>query len=114
MGEFSGLRRPLATSVLTAAYVVTMSFTSGFATQFEYAVLVMCAGYPPRCGNIPPAGNDQPGPPMLSGVDKLFFRRNFSLVFLIFFLFLVFVEFFLTTTHSLLLTFIATIAPGMF
>lgn len=31
-----------ATSALTAIYVVTMSFTGGFQSQFEYAVLLIC------------------------------------------------------------------------
>lgn len=31
-----------AASLLTAVYVVTMSWTSGFVSQFEYAVLLIC------------------------------------------------------------------------
>lgn len=33
----------LAASLLTATYVVTMSFTSGFRSQFGYAVVLICA-----------------------------------------------------------------------
>lgn len=34
----------IATSALTAIYVVTMTFTGGFVSQFEFAVLLMCTG----------------------------------------------------------------------
>ncbi|MGA7356373.1 MAG: hypothetical protein WBW76_13165 [Candidatus Cybelea sp.] len=34
----------LAAALLTGIYVVTMSFTSGFMSQFDYAVLLLCVG----------------------------------------------------------------------
>jgi uncharacterized membrane protein YphA (DoxX/SURF4 family) len=34
----------LATSLLTGIYIVAMSFTSGFMSQFAYAVLLICVG----------------------------------------------------------------------
>jgi uncharacterized membrane protein YphA (DoxX/SURF4 family) len=34
----------LATSLLTGIYVITMSFTSGFMSQFDYGVLLICVG----------------------------------------------------------------------
>lgn len=34
----------LATALLTGIYVVTMSFSSGFMSQFDYAVLLLCVG----------------------------------------------------------------------
>jgi putative oxidoreductase len=33
-----------ATALLTAVYVVTMTLTSGFSSQFEFAVLLICTG----------------------------------------------------------------------
>jgi putative oxidoreductase len=34
----------LATALLTGIYTVTMSLTSGFMSQFDYAVLLLCVG----------------------------------------------------------------------
>jgi len=34
----------LAAALLTGIYVVTMSLTGGFMSQFDYAVLLLCLG----------------------------------------------------------------------
>ena len=44
IGIILGLAIILAAILLTGIYVITMSLTGGFMSQFDYAVLLLCVG----------------------------------------------------------------------